>query len=117
MYTFSPMTAVYLFLSQLWCNNNNKLALSIIFHTVEDEILIKEAQRLKHLYKQQQMQQHSSLQPSHMHQLPTSLDFDLQQLQFSKLSLGTMKPVDSKLSPSNGVFRVVKYTTGNVCNG
>lgn len=94
------------------------LAQEKLIKDAEHDLLIKEAQRLKLLYQQQQMQQHSSLQPSHMHQLPTSLDFDLQQLQFSKLSLGTAKPVDSKLSPSNGVFGIAKDMGGmSVVNG
>lgn len=88
------------------------LAQEKLIKDAEHELLIKEAQRLKHLYQQQQMQQHSSLQPSHMHQLPTSLDLDLQQLQFSKLSLGTVKPVDSMFSMSNGVFGQPKDTGG-----
>jgi len=81
--------------------------------TAEYELLKKESHRLKLLYQQQQIQQHSSLHPSHMHQLPTSLDFDLQQLQFSKLSLGTVKPVDSKLTQSNSVFGLAKDMGGS----
>lgn len=87
------------------------LAQEKMIKDAEHELLMKEVQRLKLLYQQQQFQQHPSLQSSTLQQIPSSLDFDLQQLPFSKLNLGTLKQ-ESKPALGSGSFGLVKQMGG-----
>eukprot|EP01018_Ginkgo_biloba_P018353 Gb_34968 [translate_table: standard] len=88
------------------------LAQETMFKDAQHELLKKEAQRLRILYQQQQLQQHSPLQLNQVHHIPTCADFDLQQLQFSKLSLGSLKQVESKPAFSDSVYGRVKNIGG-----
>lgn len=113
----SEVSAEVAFLNQQWLiltleNRALKqriagLAQEKLIKDAQHELLRKEAQRLRILYQQQQLQQQSSIQTSHSHQIPASADFDLQQLQFSKLSLGSLKQVESKPALSDAVLGIV----------
>eukprot|EP00252_Welwitschia_mirabilis_P020248 TRINITY_DN4920_c0_g1_i1.p1 TRINITY_DN4920_c0_g1~~TRINITY_DN4920_c0_g1_i1.p1 ORF type:complete len:453 (-),score=87.86 TRINITY_DN4920_c0_g1_i1:934-2292(-) len=88
------------------------LAQEKLIKDAEHELLVKEAQRLKLLYHQQLIQQQQSSVLSRLHQMQTSVDYELQQLQFSKLSISSANQVESKPSASCGGFVIPTEATG-----